>query len=894
MPDSVGKVTLDVGLNQKSLNKQVSDIGKSSSKIFGAMSVAIGGMISNVISGAVRSFGSFISSSIELGSNIAELENVVDSVFPNMQSQVDSWSKDALASFGLTESQAKKMLGTFGAMSESFGYSEKDAYAMSEALTGLAGDVSSFYNIDAGEAYTKLKGVFTGETESLKELGVVMTANALDQYALSNGYGKTTSAMTEQEKVALRLAFVQNTLAKAQGDFTNTSDGWANQTRVLSGQFDALKASIGQGMIYALKPVVQMLNNFIGRLRVAAEAFSSFMANITGSQPVTGLGDTMSEVADATSSTSDSMADTATSAKETENSLMGFDQLNKIGDDSGGGTSASPQMSSPSGASTPLVSDAAGNAGQISAVREELEKIASITGLDKLWDGFNDGFQKIDIDSIKSNLSSIFSDLQPIASASLSGLQDVLSSFMSFAGTTIGNISSIVGKSIDISTRGIAKFLERNTGDISAWVRGTAKTISGGFDNLSFGAGKIFGMFWKALDNNEERISESISNSLTAWSGAGMTIGTIAADMWAGVTQSFADFVSNNSADLQTYFDGSIQLWINFSNLISTVVSDLFTSLNTFWETSGKPMWDNFVKMFEDVAAWAVRLYNEFVQPILKTLIAELSKLWNEHLKPLWDNILQFARSIGEAIIALWNGIIKPVVDWIVENVVPPIKQMIQIVINIIGDLFGMISDTISSMIKVITGIIDFLVGVFTGDWEKAWNGIKEIVGGIWDGIWGAIKGTINLLIDGLNALWAGLYFALRQIVNGVGGMIEKLGGLIGQDWGFSIPNDAPMIPRLAKGGFLEANSPTLAFVGDNKTQGEIVSPVDKMQEAFRAVLQEFVAGMVPQSQSAQTRSEILQLIVNIGEETFVSKIIDLVNEESTRMGKNVIEVRVG
>ena len=56
---------------------------------------------------------------------------------------------------------------------------------MSTTLTGLAGDVASFYNITQGEAYTKLKSVFTGETESLKDLGVVMTQTALDQFALA-------------------------------------------------------------------------------------------------------------------------------------------------------------------------------------------------------------------------------------------------------------------------------------------------------------------------------------------------------------------------------------------------------------------------------------------------------------------------------------------------------------------------------------------------------------------------------------------------------------------------------------------------------------------------------------------------------------------------------------
>ena len=137
---------------------------------------------------------------------------------------------------------------------------DRAAYEMSTALTGLSGDVASFYNISQDEAYTKLKSVFTGETESLKDLGIVMTQTALDQFALANGFGKTTQAMSEAEKVALRYKFVTEQLSGASGDFLRTSDGWANQVRVLQLQFDSLKATIGQGLIdvYKRQPLMRL------------------------------------------------------------------------------------------------------------------------------------------------------------------------------------------------------------------------------------------------------------------------------------------------------------------------------------------------------------------------------------------------------------------------------------------------------------------------------------------------------------------------------------------------------------------------------------------------------------------------------------------------------------
>ena len=201
-----------------------------------------------------------------------------------MAEQVDKFAKSAAGSFGLSETMAKKYTGTFGAMAKAFGFSEKQALDMGATLTGLAGDVASFYNLSQDEAYTKIKSVFTGETESLKDLGVVMTQTALDSYALANGFGKTTDQMSEAEKVALRYSFVQKQLSAATGDFSRTSQSWANQVRILSLQFQSLKASIGQGLINVFLPVLRMINTLIGRLVTLADAFKSFTELITGNK----------------------------------------------------------------------------------------------------------------------------------------------------------------------------------------------------------------------------------------------------------------------------------------------------------------------------------------------------------------------------------------------------------------------------------------------------------------------------------------------------------------------------------------------------------------------------------------------------------------------------------
>lgn len=195
----------------------------------------------------------FAKSAIELASDLEEVQNVVDVTFGDSAAKVNEFSKAAISSYGLSETVAKKYAGTFGSMAKSFGYTTDQATNMSLALTAMTGDVASFYNLDTDAAYTKLKSVFTGETESLKELGVVMTQTALDQYALSKGYSKTTKEMNEQEKVALRYQFVMEKLSGASGDYQRTSDGWANSIRTAKLQLQSMLAEIGTELMPAAK-----------------------------------------------------------------------------------------------------------------------------------------------------------------------------------------------------------------------------------------------------------------------------------------------------------------------------------------------------------------------------------------------------------------------------------------------------------------------------------------------------------------------------------------------------------------------------------------------------------------------------------------------------------------
>ena len=290
----------------------------------------VGAAVASVLgTGAIIAFGK---SCIDLGSDLQEVQNVVDVTFGSMNKQVDAFAKNAITQFGLSELTAKKYMGTYGAMAKSFGIVGEAGYQMSAAITGLTGDVASFYNLSTDEAYTKLKSIFTGETESLKELGVVMTQTALDQYALNEGLGKTTRTMTEQEKVLLRYRYVMSTLSDASGDFARTSGSWANQTRILALQFDSLRASIGQGLINVFTPVIHVINTVLAKMQTLAAYFRAFTAAVFGDANggSSGVADSMESAAGSSGAMADNMGAAASSARDMKKSLAAFDEINNL------------------------------------------------------------------------------------------------------------------------------------------------------------------------------------------------------------------------------------------------------------------------------------------------------------------------------------------------------------------------------------------------------------------------------------------------------------------------------------------------------------------------------------------------------------------------------------
>lgn len=736
---SIGQIGLDLVVNKNQFESQMAGITGLAKKAGATLAAAFG----------VKKLVDFGKQCLELGSDLAEVQNVVDVTFPKMTAQVDEFAKSAAQSFGLSETMAKQYTGTFGAMAKAFGFSEKQAYDMGTTLTGLAGDVASFYNLSQDDAYTKLKSVFTGETESLKDLGVVMTQTALDSYAMANGFGKTTSAMTEAEKVALRYQFVQDQLSAAQGDFARTSDSWANQCRILSLQTQSIMATIGQGLINLFTPVIKVINIAIGKLTTLADAFKAFTELITGNKASDGGGNGVSEIADSAADADDSLNNASDAASNLTNntnkagkaaqnaakkmkSLMGFDKINKLdkpttstsGTTGKTGTGKTGAVDYGSLADGDTVIDKTDE--KLSALQKRCQELAKL--FKKGFEiGFGDSQKKIDsinksVKNIGKNLKEIFTDTAVVNAANRCA-NNIALAFGKITGST-----ARIGLTLaDNLVGGVDKYLAKSKGYIK-------KRIVSLFDATGEIA-KLSGDFSVALADIFDVFSGDDAKAITA------DIIQVFADGFLGVADLAVKFkrdcvslitvpVVQNTSKISETLENMLGRWRVTFDALSQSFTDAFDKINSVYDQYFKPFVDSITQGISDILGTFLDAYNTYLSPYLDYISDKFSSVWKEHVQPALDGILELLGKVFENLKALWETALVPCIEWIVNNVMPVLGPIIGGLGELILDLLAVAGDVIKGITDILGGFIDFCTGVFTNDFSKCWQGIEEILQG--------------------------------------------------------------------------------------------------------------------------------------------------------------------
>lgn len=257
--------------------RSVKKTGEEFQRIGGALSVGL--TLPLLAAGAA---------SVKMASDYEESLNKVNVAFGDSASSIEAFGDTTLETFGIAKGTALDMASLFGDMATSMGLPQAEAADLSKSLVGLAGDLASFKNIGIEQATTALNGVFTGETESLKLLGIVMTEANLAQFALEQGIQKNIKSFTQAEKVQLRYAFVMDKTRNAQGDFARTSGGSANQLRIFQESLKEIGQQFGAIILPAFTKVVQSLNGMVQSFSKLSPAAKENIVIIAGLVAVVG------------------------------------------------------------------------------------------------------------------------------------------------------------------------------------------------------------------------------------------------------------------------------------------------------------------------------------------------------------------------------------------------------------------------------------------------------------------------------------------------------------------------------------------------------------------------------------------------------------------------------
>lgn len=804
-------------------------------------------MLGKVAKAAAAAFAAkklidFGKQAIDTASDLQEVQNVVDTAFGESKQKMEDFAETAVQTYGISKLTAKQTGSTFMAMASGMGLAQDSASDMSIALTGLSADMASFYNVEQDVASTALKSIFTGETETLKQFGIVMTDANLQAYALSQGISKSTSEMTQAEKVQLRYSYVMAQTSLAQGDFAKTSDSWANQTRILSEQWKEFAGTIGTVLMNVLLPAVKTINEVLSKLigvaRSAAQALSEAFGFETGNPEATAA-----TIAGSAAETADSYADIAEESKETEESqeasLASFDKITKLGD------------SEKSSDKTSSVGAIAGVT-PYTAVSADVDTSKAEKKLTDFWKSVKKSF---------TSFGKYFDkNFKPIFSGIWDGLKQESLEFVGIMGGVFSDI------------RSLAEPLKAYfSGDFTVYLQTFLQTVgtilTGLFDSFNM----VFSDIWNLA------VFPILQNFVTVGLPLLTQIGTQIFNTLGVLFESIKEI-------FDTLWSGVISPILGF---IAQLWCDVWQLLSDFWAEWGQPIFDGINEAITSVKDTFLNIWNTILQPVFNKFMEVLDKIWTDHIKPLIAEFLDFVGTLVTGATDIYNKFISPIVNWFIDVLGPVIAKVFNMIIDTVGGVVSNIIDAVKGVIKSLKGIVEFITGIFTGNWEKAWNGIKDIFGGIWDAFYSIVKTPINLIIGAINKMTGAIESAINWIIDGINSLSFDIPDWVpvvgGETFGFNLGHiDIPEIPQLATGTVVPANyGEFLAVLGDNKREAEVVSPLSTIRQAVREAMGENGAG---------ARQPVVLKLVIKGKE-LAEVLIDDINDMTSSSGECPIKI---
>ena len=722
-----------------------------------------------------------------MASDLEETKNKVDVAFGSGLGNFDGsaadvmkWSKKSTTSMGLAQQTALDTAALFGDMGTSMGLTKKSAADMSMALTQQAADLASFKNMSIDEVTTALNGVFTGETESLKRLGVVMTQANLEQYALSKGMNKTLDEMTEAEKVQLRYNYVMEKTKNATGDYARTGGGFANQLRTLTENFKQLGAVVGALPMKKFAKYMKRINSGLAEIQdILADGFQEGdlkkIGEVVGNtfkdilKRLGPVGETILEIAGAVG---DAFQGIINKVKKISRNSKKMEKFKKIWE-----------------SLKKTVKILVGTVGLL--VEKFIEFVTSDKALkviDDLLNGINNTliWCKDNWETVKTIMVAVVGIAAGLKlSGFVSSITDALAKLgllkteltaMQSLGLTAGITLAITG--IIMEGKGVIDTVKNglnlnNFGEIlgggGALVSGGA-AIGGAFGSavlggaiaaIPAGIAAFFAGIWDAIKNGIDWLSSALigAGATAAGAGIGAIIGMCGGPIGAGIgaliglavglvtdlvilvvqkwdvivawCKKACSAIGQFFTDAWEWIKGvwaSVSSWFN-----TTVIQPVSTFFGNLWsgvKNKAVSAWNSICSFFSTIASW---VNTNIIQPV----------------KNFFLNFFYFI--VGLAV-TIWEGIkaiIMPIASWVNMNIIQPVKSFFVNLWQAICQIATSIKNGIVAAWITISGWVSVnLIQPIINFFRKLWTSICTIVSNVRTWIyttWGTICNWVNM-----------------------------------------------------------------------------------------------------------------------------------------------------
>jgi hypothetical protein len=360
-----------------------------------------------VFAGSINTIGRSIASLITSSNQYIEDMNLFTVAMGEYAASAQEYATQVGDIMGINPGEFMRNQGTFNTIIKGFGVASDKAATMSQNLTQLGYDISSFYNISFENAMQKLQSGISGELEPLRRLGYDLSVARLQQEAYNLGIDKSVSSMTQAEKSQLRYYAIMTQVTDAQGDMARTLNAPANQLRILQAQLEQCAIALGNIFLPALSAILPYAIAVAKVIRYLAEQIASLFgfeiqdytaalssSSVSVGNLVSDTTDAMDDLSDSTGSVASGLDDATKAAKKLKNATIGIDELNIISPDTdtssssggSGGSGGSVDVGGGSGFDIPLATydflgEATSKANEIfESMKTKLNDILKIVG----------------------------------------------------------------------------------------------------------------------------------------------------------------------------------------------------------------------------------------------------------------------------------------------------------------------------------------------------------------------------------------------------------------------------------------------------------------------------------------------------------------------------------